>query len=57
MKRETTPVRVTDKIIELCSEIVPDAVPEYVPVAVQEWSRPRECFPNVERMVQDQGGQ
>lgn len=57
MKRETTPIRVTDKIMELCSGIVLDAVPEYVPVAVQEWSRPRECFPNVERMVQEHGGQ
>lgn len=57
MKRETTPVRVTDKIMELCSEIVPDAKLEYVPVAVQEWSLPNECFPNVEHMVQEQGGQ
>lgn len=57
MKRETTPVRVTDKILELCSGIAPDVHLEYVPVAVQEWSRPRECFPNVERMVQKQGGQ
>lgn len=40
MKRGTTPVRVTDKIMELCSGIVPDATPEYVPVAAQEWSRP-----------------
>lgn len=57
MKRETTPVRVTDKIMELCSRIVPDVHPEYIPVAVQKWSRPMECFPNVERMVQEQGGQ
>lgn len=57
MKRETTPNRVTDKIMELCSGIVPDAVPEYVPVAAQEWSLPSECFPNVERMVQEHGGQ
>mgnify|MGYP001062801412 CR=1 FL=1 len=57
MKRETTPVRVTDKVMELCSGIVPDAVPEYVPVAAQEWSLPSECFSNVGRMVQEQGGQ
>lgn len=57
MKRETTPVRVTDKVMELCSGIVPDAVPEYVPVAAQEWSLPSECFPNVERMVRENGGQ
>ena len=29
MKRETTPLRVTDKIRELCGGIVPDAKPEY----------------------------
>ena len=57
MKRETTPVRVTDKIMELCSGIVPDVHPEYVPVVAQEWSLPNECFPNVERMVQEQAGQ
>lgn len=57
MKRETTPLRVTDKIMELCSGIVPDVKPEYIPVAVQEWSLLNECFPNMERMVQEQGGQ
>lgn len=57
MKRETTPIRVTDKIMELCSGIVSDVIPEYVPVAAQEWCLPNECFPNVERMVQEQGGQ
>lgn len=57
MKRETTPVRVTDKIMELCGGITPDVHLKYVPVAVQEWSRPMECFPNVERMIQEQGGQ
>lgn len=57
MKRETTPIRVTDKIMELCSGIVPDAKPEYVSVEAQEWSLPSECFPNVERMVQEHGGQ
>ena len=36
MKRETTPIRVTDKIMELCNKIVPDAKPEYVSVEVQE---------------------
>ena len=57
MKRETTPAKITDKSMELCSGIVPDAKPEYVSVAVREWSRPRECFPNVERMVREHGGQ
>lgn len=57
MKRETTPSRVTDKIMELCSGIVPDAVPEYVSVAAQEWSLPCECFPNVQKMVREHGGQ
>lgn len=57
MKKETTPSRVTEKILELCSGIVPDQAPEDVSVEVQEWSLPRECFPNVARMVQEHGGQ
>lgn len=57
MKKETTPIKVTDKIIELCSGIVPDTKPGYVTVKAQEWSLPNECFPNVERMVQENGGQ
>ncbi len=57
MKRETTPAKVTDKIMELCNGIVPDMKPEYVSVEVQEWSLPSECFPNVWQMVQEQGGQ
>lgn len=56
MKRETTPIRVTDKIMELCSGIVPDAKPEYVSVEAQEWSLPSECFPNVRKMVREHGG-
>ncbi len=57
MKRETTPVKITDKVMELCSGIVPDAGPGYVPVEVQGWALPGECFPNVGRMVREQGGQ
>ena len=34
-----------------------DAAPEYVPVATQEWSLPNECFPNVEHVIQEKGGQ
>ena len=57
MKRETTPVKITDKVMELCSGIVPDAGPGYVPVEVQGWALPGECFPNVGRMVRERGGQ
>lgn len=57
MNRETTPAKITDKIIELCNEIVPGEIPQYIPVKPQEWSRPMECFPNVEKMVQEYGGQ
>lgn len=57
MNRETTPIKVTDKIMELCRGIVPDVEPIYVPVEVAEWSLMNECFPNVQRMVREQGGQ
>lgn len=56
MKRETTPARITDKILELCNQVVPGREPEYVPVEVQSGSLPNECFPNVERMVSEYGG-
>lgn len=57
MKSETTPAKVTDKIMELCSRAVPGVEPAYVPVEAQEWSLPNECFPNVRQMVQERGGQ
>lgn len=57
MNRETTPAKITDKIMELCNGIVHGEVPQYVPVKPQEWSRPMECFPNVEQMVREYGGQ
>lgn len=56
MKRETTPSRITEKIIELCGQVVPGIEPIYVPVIVKSWCLPSECFPNVERMVKEQGG-
>ena len=56
MKRETTPEKITDKILELCNTVVPGATPEYIPVQIQTWSRPMECFPNVQHLIRDQGG-
>lgn len=57
MKRETTPQKISDKIIELCNKVVPEVEPVYVPVEAAVWSRMHECFPNVQQMVQEQGGQ
>lgn len=57
MKRETTPERITDKIMELCNQVAPGSRPEYIPVEEQSWSLLNECFPNVERMVREHGGQ
>jgi hypothetical protein len=56
MKRETTPARITEKIKELCDKVVTGTEPEYLPVTVQEWCLPRECFPNVDRMAKKHGG-
>lgn len=56
MKRETTPAKVTDKIMGLCEGIVADMKPVYLPVSAPEWSLPGECFPNVQRIVREQGG-
>ena len=57
MKRETTPVEITDRIMELCSGAVPGTVPVYVPVEAAGWGLMNECFPNVQRMVREHGGQ
>ena len=37
MKRETTPVEITDRIMELCSGAVPGTVPVYIPVGAPGW--------------------
>lgn len=57
VEKETTLGRVTDKIMELCSRIVSDAKSEYIQVEAQGWCLPMECFPNVERMAREHGGQ
>lgn len=57
MKRETTPTKITDQIIDLCNRTVPGTVPVYVPVEVADWSLINECFPNVQQMVREYGGQ
>ncbi len=57
MKRETTPAKVTDKIMDLCSGTVPGVEPVYVPVKAAGWSLMNECFPNVQRMVREHDGQ
>lgn len=56
MKRETTPVEITDKIMELCSSVVPGAAPVFIPVEAAGWGLMNECFPNVQKMVRENGG-
>lgn len=43
--------------MELCGMVVPEQVPVYLPVEAARWSQLNECFPNVQRMIQEQGGQ
>lgn len=57
MNRETTPEKIIGKIMELCRRIVHGEVSQYVPVKPEEWSRPMECFQNVEQMVKRYGRQ
>lgn len=56
MKRETTPSKVTEKVMQLCNQVVPGLEPDYIPVMVQKWCLPSDCFLNVEKMVREQGG-
>lgn len=53
---ETTPNQITVKIIELCSKVVPGAVPVFVEVATQEYAIENDCFNNVNEMVHRNGG-
>ncbi len=57
MKRETTPAKVTYKIMDLCSGTVPEVAPVYIPVEAAGRSLMNECFPNIQRMGREQGGQ
>ncbi len=56
MKRETTPAKITEKITKLCNQLIGGAEPVYVPVVAAKQSLPNECFPNVQRMIREQGG-
>jgi len=57
MKYETTPQKITDKILELCNEINRGGIPEYInamPIAECEAGK---CFENVSRKIKTSGGQ
>ena len=57
MKYETTPQKITDKILELCNEINQGGIPEYInamPIAGTEAGK---CFETVSRKIKTSGGQ
>lgn len=56
MIRETTPVRITQAIIDFCASITSDSSPEYIDVCPAPWAALNECFNNVSRMVKQYGG-
>jgi hypothetical protein len=57
MKRETIPNQITDKIMELCNQVVPGAIPVFIEVVPHDYAIINECFNNVDEMVRRNGGE
>ena len=46
----------SEKVIQLCSKIVPGVKPFFLDVEMVDFTQPNECFPNVNTMVSKKGG-
>lgn len=57
MRRETTPDKITEKILELCNQVAPGAIPVFVEVIPQDYAIINECFNNVEEIIRRHGGE
>lgn len=54
--RPVTPAQVSPAIQNLCSELSAEVQPQYVDVRPAPLAKTNDCFPNVERQVQEHGG-
>lgn len=52
----TTPKSISEGILELCSDIVHSATPEYIPVRPPHDANIDDCFVNVAKKVESEGG-
>ena len=56
MAKETTPLKITQIIRDMCTSIAPDSTPVFVAVHPEPWAVYRDCFSNVLHMIQLHGG-
>lgn len=57
MELSATPKEINEVVSNFCHEVVSDSTPCFVVVKEDEWATVNECFPNVIRKVQNDGGE
>ena len=56
MARETTPIKITQAIMDMCASITSSSTPVFVTVQPKPWALPHECFNNVQQMIRQNSG-
>lgn len=56
MRKETTPTSITEMLRRLCNDLNPMGQPLWVKVAPESWALENECFPNVQKKIEQDGG-
>ena len=51
-----TPIEITKPITMLCNEIDKSQKPYRVPIKIESWTEPKECFQNIKTKVEKDGG-
>jgi hypothetical protein len=51
-----TPLKISEKVLELCQRIVPGSRPIFLKIAPGAGCKPRECFESVRRKAEREGG-
>ena len=53
---EHTPTEISEKVLELCQQIAPGTRPQFIHITPEPGCGPADCFANVRRKVQREGG-
>jgi len=56
MSLASTPKEIDESVADFCKEVVKDSLPYYVNVVPEPWSEANECFHNVAKKVESEGG-
>jgi len=51
-----TPSEISEKILELCRGITPGTRPLYLDITPEPWCKPADCFENIRRKIERDGG-